>query len=185
MMRPMDMDLSKISPASFEAEILPHLDAAYNLALYMTRQEAAARDVVQESLLNALKAWQRFNPGNPKAWLLMIVRRECLAYFRKSRIETYVDIDDEAAMTPADRAALSQDGAAEHDLIARQNATTVRAAIAALPPPYREVILLREIEDMAYLDIAQVLEAPLGTIMSRLSRARTQLKALLVAEGLP
>ena len=161
----------------FERLMLPHLDAAWRLAVAMVRDDAAAQDIVQESYLRALKAWWRFVPGNEKAWLLTIVRRRALSWLKGRRLKD-VAVDDEVA-----EPALSLPPGQEAALIAGQSAKAVHAALDRLPDNYREVIVLKEFEDMAYKDMARVLDVPVGTVMSRLARGREALRQLLVKDG--
>ena len=157
--------------------MLPHLDAAYRLALWLVRDAATAEDVVQDSFLRAFKAWDRFEPGNVRAWLFIIVRRQ--AYSGLKRSKTWVDIDDEAALSPADAVTLSYGATQESGMISTQSTQALRSALDALPVAYREVILLKDIEDMPYKTIARILDIPLGTVMSRLARGRDLLRARL------
>ncbi|MEI9904415.1 MAG: sigma-70 family RNA polymerase sigma factor [Asticcacaulis sp.] len=165
----------------FERLMLPHLDAAYRLAVAMVRDEAAAQDIVQDSYLKAWRSWWRFIPGNEKAWLLTIVRRRALTWLKGVR-HGEVAADDED-LTAADQAHLSVAADQEAAIIAGQSGLRVRAALARLAAPLREVIVLRDFEDMAYKDIARVLEVPVGTVMSRLARGRESLRAILVKDG--
>ncbi len=163
--------------ADFERQMLPHLDAAYRLALWLVRDAATAEDVVQDAFLRAFKAWDRFVPGNARAWLFVIVRRQ--AYSGLKRTRGWVDIDDETALSPADAATLSYGETQESGMIRTQSADALRAALEALPVAYREVILLKDIEDMPYKTIATILDIPIGTVMSRLARGRELLRARL------
>ncbi len=164
----------------FERLMLPHLDAAWRLAVAMVRDEAAAQDIVQDSYLRALKAWWRYVPGNEKAWLLTIVRRRALSWLKGRRRQ---DVTVDGDMAEADAAQLGRPADQEAALIASQSARQVRAALERLPEAYREVIVLKEFEDMAYKDMARVLEVPVGTVMSRLARGREALRRMLVKDG--
>ena len=166
----------------FERLMLPHLDAAYRLAVWLMRDDQTAQDVVQDSFLRAFKAWPSFEPGNARAWLLTIVRRQALTRL-KGRSYRQVDLDDEAALQSGDVDALSLGPTQEAAMIEHQTADQVRTAIASLPAPLREVIILKDMDDMAYKDIARVLNVPIGTVMSRLSRARDGLRLLLKANA--
>ena len=163
----------------FERLMLPHLDAAWRLAVAMVRDEAAAQDIVQDSYVRALKAWWRFVPGNEKAWLMTIVRRRCLTWLKGRRSD--VDVDGEMAAEDAARLGVAAEQ--EAAVIAGQSARVVRAALDRLPRAWREVIVLKEFEDMAYKDMARMLEVPVGTVMSRLARGREALRQLLVKDG--
>jgi RNA polymerase sigma factor (sigma-70 family) len=165
----------------FDALILPHLGAAYRLALWVVRDDAPAQDIVQDSYLKAYRAWGRFQPGNAKAWILTIVRRQALNWLRRERLYDLVDIDDLPART--DDEALRQDQVQDTVMITAQSDASLHAAIDRLAPALREVILLKEFEALSYREIAEVLEIPMGTVMSRLSRAREALKRLLMEAG--
>jgi RNA polymerase sigma-70 factor (ECF subfamily) len=168
----------------FDAEALPHIDAAYNLAFWLVRNEADAQDVVQDAYLRAFKAYGQFNGGNIRPWLLTIVRNVAYRWLSvRKRSANVVSIED--AVT--DRDGNSRPGiepvcaepSAEDLLISGAESSMVRRALAELPPAFREVIVLRELEGLSYQDIAGVTGIPAGTVMSRLSRARAQLKELL------
>lgn len=155
----------------FEKSMLPHLDAAYNLARWLLRNEHDARDSVQEAFLRAFKARDRFRGGDGRAWLLTIVRNVCYSRLRVVRREKAPEAFDErhhgAVDEPAENEA-RQSREADH---ARLN-----AALAALPEEMREVIVLHELERLPYREIAAVVGIPLGTVMSRLARARLRLQ---------
>jgi RNA polymerase sigma-70 factor (ECF subfamily) len=156
----------------FEALFAPHMNAAYNLARWLTGNDSAAHDVVQESAYRALKYLQGFDGNNARAWFLAIVRNESHSWLKASSAWRWVALDDEAVaderVTP------------EWQAIDDEDCAHVQEALQALAPGYREVIVLKDLEDMAYKDIAQVIGVPLGTVMSRLSRARAQLRLELL-----
>ncbi|CAD5202202.1 sigma-70 family RNA polymerase sigma factor [Pseudomonas sp. FEN] len=161
----------------FEALFAPHLDAAYNLARWLTDSESAARDVVQESAFRAFKFQHRFIDGNAKAWFLTIVRNESYNWLKASMGRRWVAIDEEWL---EDDPALADVRTPESQIIRAQEAEQVRRALLALAPVFREVIVLKELEDMPYKDIAKIVDIPLGTVMSRLARARAMLKRELL-----
>ena len=149
--------------------LLPHLDAAYNFARYLARNDTDAADVVQEAYLRAMRYGESFTGQNPRAWLFAIVRN---TYFsmRKGNIpaETAVPFDED----------LHREGeqpGPEVAMLRRADTRVVNEALAELSVEYREVIVLREFEDLSYKEIARVTGAPVGTVMSRLARARDQL----------
>jgi RNA polymerase sigma-70 factor (ECF subfamily) len=167
----------------FEAFALPHLSAAYNLARWLLRDDHAAEDVVQEAYLRALRYFASFRGDDSDAarpWLLGIVRNACYAWLRDNRgARESVEFDD--ALEAAER----DDGTAaslppEQWVALRQQKDRVDAAIAALPPGHREVLVLRELEELSYDEIARVAGIPIGTVMSRLSRARAMLRSALI-----
>jgi len=161
----------------FEELIAPHLGAAYNLARWLTGNDSAACDVVQESALRAFRFLQRFADGNPKAWFLTIVRNESYTWLRASAGRHWVSIGDNFA---EDDGALSHNQTPELLAIHTENAVLLQQALCALPPVFREVIVLKELEDLPYKDIALVVDIPIGTVMSRLARARAMLKLELM-----
>ena len=158
----------------FERQVLPHLDAAYNLARFLMRNDRDAEDVVQEAALRAFRFFDSFRGENSRAWFLSIVRNTAFTALRRNRMnEETVVFEEElhGGQIPPLDAGIALDRA--HD---RQ---TVRAAIEQLPAEFREAITLRELEGMSYKEIADVAGVPIGTIMSRLARARRQLQLLL------
>ncbi|UQS16277.1 sigma-70 family RNA polymerase sigma factor [Pseudomonas sp. HS6] len=161
----------------FEELIAPHLDAAYNLARWLTGNDSAARDVVQESALRAFRFLQRFADGNAKAWFLTIVRNESYTWLKTSAGRHWVAFDDEIE---ENEGALSHSQSPELLAIHTENAALLQLALSALPPAFREVIVLKELEDLPYKDIALVVDIPIGTVMSRLARARAMLKLELL-----
>jgi RNA polymerase sigma-70 factor (ECF subfamily) len=167
----------------FEALVIPHLDAAYNLARWLTRNDQDAQDVVQEASMRAMRYFGGFRGDHARAWWLQIVRHTCYAWLRENRAaEVAVFDDDEQAWREV--AAPATD---EPHAIAVRNADRlqINQAIAALPVVYREVLVLRELEDMAYKDIARIADIPMGTVMSRLARARSLLRQALLPGARP
>ncbi|HUK08571.1 MAG TPA: sigma-70 family RNA polymerase sigma factor [Stellaceae bacterium] len=163
----------------FEQVIMPHLDAAYNLARWLTRSDSDAQDVVQEACLRAFKYFEGFEGENPSAWLLAIVRNACFTWLKRNRPAEEVAgndaITDEATATAAEIAGTGSRALAgnpETLLIDSRDRTRVNELVQRLPAEYREVIVLREIEDLSYREIADVIGIPIGTVMSRLARAR-------------
>ena len=155
----------------FEATVLPYLNSAFNLARWLTRNEQDAEDVVQESFLRALRSFDTFIVGrDARAWVLAIVRNVCRSWYRQNRsFEMAVELSN--AAEPA--AGESTDP--EAILISNLNAEVVREALEQLPLDYREVLILRELEELSYREIAQIIDIPMGTVMSRLSRGRKEL----------
>jgi RNA polymerase sigma-70 factor (ECF subfamily) len=162
----------------FEEQFSPHLDAAYNLARWMTGHDGAAQDIVQESCLRAFRFLHRFDGQHPRAWLLAIVRNQSYTWLQKNAAAGYsVPIDDDDGMFEP---ALSHSETPEVLAMRLEDGELVHRALEELPPALREVIVLKDIEDLAYRDIADVIGAPIGTVMSRLSRGRGQLKTIIV-----
>ena len=157
-------------PALFEQTILPHLNAAYNLARWLTRNEDDAQDIVQEAYLRAFRFFDGFRGGDGKAWLLAVVRNTCLTWRRREKGSVMAVPFDEAAHG-SDRAANAEAG-----LLQEARVEILRNCIESLPVEYREVIVLRELEELSYRDIADAASVPIGTVMSRLARARKRLE---------
>ena len=155
----------------FEAIALPHLDAAYTLARYLVRDTHDAEDAVQEAYLRALKYFGSYRGGDPRAWLLAIVRNECRT--RRERgapSEPFEDERHSPESASADALALETEAK-----------ETLREALDLLPAEFREVIVLREIQGLSYQEIADIVKAPIGTVMSRLSRGRARLEKTVKA----
>lgn len=163
-------------PERFEQVVLPHLDAAYNLARWLIRSPADAEDVVQEACLRALRFFDGYRGGDSRAWLLKIVRNTCYSWVRKNRP---TELSDEFDETVHSGEVLGTD--AEAKLISRANSEQVRKALETLPAGFREVLVLREIEGLSYKEISDVTGVPMGTVMSSLSRARQRLREELRA----
>jgi RNA polymerase sigma-70 factor (ECF subfamily) len=155
--------------ARFERQVLPHVDAAYNLARWLTRNDHDADDVLQEAMLRAYRFFGGLR-GEARPWLLAIVRNACWSWLQANRPAELAVADDGAeADTPGPEA-----------LLARElDRRAVNEAIAALPVPFREALVLRELEDLSYKQIAQIAGVPIGTVMSRLARARRLLAQTL------
>jgi len=169
----------------FRDAALPYLDDAYTLARYLMRNAADAEDAVQECYLRALRHFDSYRGPAMKPWLLAILRNVCNAEFTR-RGKQDVSLDDAERDTAADLEPLWQEAQAspESVLLRQHDGETIRTLIAALPRVFREVIVLREINDLSYQDIAQVAGVPVGTVMSRLARARAMLRsAWNAAEG--
>ena len=161
-------------PSIFEQTILPHLDAAYNLARWLTRNDADAEDVVQEAFLRAFKFFGNFRGGDSRSWLLTIVRNTCYTWRQQNKIKGSTTVfDEEIHGTEID---VSNP---ETILLENLNAKLLKDALETLPIEYREVLVLRELEGFSYKEIANVVDIPLGTVMSRLTRARKQLQQRL------
>jgi RNA polymerase sigma-70 factor, ECF subfamily len=161
----------------FEQAVLPHLDAAYNLARWLTRNDEDAQDVTQEALLRAFRFFDGYQGGNMRAWVLTIVRNTCYTWLHQNRPpDSAVEFDEEIH---SDEVPGSADP--ELQLLASADKETVRRALEELPEIFREVLVLREIEGMSYKEIADVASVSLGTVMSRLARARTRLRQSLGA----
>lgn len=163
---------------AFRETMLPHMDAAYNFARYLACDPVAAEDIVQAAFLGALRGFGSFRGEAPKAWLFAIVRN-CFLDSLKAGRDT-VALDDAQAET---RAQDSDDETPETVLARKRDAERLRETIESLPEPFREAIVLRELEELSYREIAMITAVPIGTVMSRLARARQMLCELLVPQG--
>lgn len=157
--------------------IAQHLSAAYTLARWILRNDAEAEDAVQEAYLRAFRHFDTYRGGNDKAWLLRIVRNSCYDRLRQSAGCTHVEYNEETPLF--NRNTLNP----ESWLLQREQTTKVRRAVEALPSHTREILIFREFELMSYAQIAATVGIPIGTVMSRLSRAREQLRRGFLAAG--
>jgi len=158
---------------------LPHLNAAYNLARWLTRNDHDAEDVVQDAYLRALRFFDGFRGDDARAWLLAIVRNTCYDFLRSHRPHELTEAFDEEVHTMADA-----NQSPEAILLSRANQEMVRQALEMLPLAWREVIVLRELEGLSYKQIADTAGIKIGTVMSRLARARVRLQALLRSDAI-
>ena len=158
--------------AGFDAVVLVHLDAAYSLARYLARDGETAEDIVQTAVLKAHRAFAGFRGGDAKAWLLTIVRREFIDWSnaRRAGRAVFAETDGEA-----EAAVASPEATPEQALLRQDEVGAIRRAIEALPEPFREAIVLRELEELSYAEVAAITGVPMGTVMSRLARGREML----------
>src|SRR5919202_6334353 len=164
---------------SFDAEALPHLDALYRVALRLTGDAAMAEDLVQDTMLKAYRSWRQYRPGtNAKGWLLTILRNTFINDYRRRRLEP-VATDNLEAVEPYAIYRSVQDTDPEGTFFSRIVDEKVLEAVDALPPEFREVLVLSDMEGMRYAEIAEALQIPVGTVKSRLFRARRQLQGKL------
>jgi RNA polymerase sigma-70 factor, ECF subfamily len=164
----------------FANVVMPHIDDAYRLARWLTGNSTDAEDVVQDASLRAFRAIRGFAGGSARAWVLSIVRNTAYSWLRKNRPAAVVTVDDLEAVELAQANPGDPDAPTpEATLLAKVDAEQLRAAISALPTPFRETLVLRDIEGLDYREIAQATEVPIGTVMSRLARARSRLAATL------
>lgn len=160
--------------ARFEQSIMPHMNAAYNLARWLAGNDTDAQDIVQEAYLRAFKFFSGFRGGDSRSWLLRIVRNSFYDWLKRNRREE--------TQTPFDEELHSGDetGTPGTLLLEQADHELMRKAIADLPCEFREILVLRELEGFSYKEIADVAQVPLGTVMSRLARAREHLRTLVV-----
>jgi RNA polymerase sigma-70 factor, ECF subfamily len=154
--------------------VLPHLDAAYNLARWLVRNPPDAEDVVQEACLRAVRFARGFREGNARAWMLRIVRNVAYSFLEKKRPSELTEEFNETLH-------VTEQGDAETDLVRSVESKLVQEALEALPARFREAVILRELEGLSYKEIADVMEIPIGTVMSSLTRGREQLRKLVLA----
>ena len=163
--------MSELDPEDrlrFEQLVLPHVDAAFNFARWLLRRRGDAEDVAQEALLRACRFFRGFHGGDARAWLLQIVRNTCYTWLEKNRpMELSVEFDEELHLQTC--------ASPETLAIAGDDRERLTRALDTLPPRYREIIVLRELEGCSYKEIAAITSIPIGTVMSSLSRARRQL----------
>jgi len=164
--------------ARFEQLVLPHLDAAFNLARWLMRGRADAEDVAQEAMMRALRFFRGFHGGDARAWLLQIVRTTCYTWLEKNRsVDLSTEFDEE--LHP--QASVSPEALA----IAGDNRERLTRALEELPARFREVLVLRELEGCSYKEIAAITSCPIGTVMSALARARQRLQRVLLQSSVP
>ena len=160
----------------FEQLVLPHVDAAFNFSRWLLRSRADAEDAAQEALLRACRFFRGFHGGDARAWLLQIVRNTCYSWLEKNRPrELMVEFNEELHQQPV--------ATPESIAIAVEGRERLTRALETLPPRYRELLVLRELEGCSYKEIAAIASIPLGTVMSSLSRARRQLHNALINPG--
>lgn len=159
----------------FAEVVLPHIDDALALARWLTGNRADAEDVLQEACIRAFRAISSVRDDNPRAWLLAIVRNTAFTWIAKNRPKAMVTTDDEGTFERSSLEMVGPQSSPEAMLIEKADAEDIHRAIAALPIAYREVLVLREIEGLSYQEVAKALSIPIGTVMSRLARARSLL----------
>lgn len=163
----------------FSEIVLPHLDAAYALALWLAGNRTDAEDVVQEACVRAFRGIDGFAGGNAQAWVLTIVRNTAYSWISKNRPSSIVGVDDLEEAEARARGRTIDMETAEAALIRRHETLALESAIAELPPLFREVVVLRDLQGLSYRRISAVCGVPIGTVMSRLARARRRLTSLI------
>lgn len=167
----------RMTPQRLEDLVLPHLGAAYNLARWLTRNDRDAEDIVQEAYLRALRSFDGFHGDTARPWLLAIVRNACHSWLGQQRQrDGHASFDEELHASGARTNADADFGADPETILARaDDRRMINEALASLPAAFREVIVLRDLEELSYKEIAGIVDVPTGTVMSRLSRARSML----------
>ena len=166
----------------FQELILPHLDGAYNLARYLTRDPVLSEDAVQDAMLRAFRSFEQFRGTSPRAWLFAIVRNcsrtaQSRASGRVALVVNESSLGDDVVF----EAEADPGPSPEEELLRKADVARVRVAIEAIPEPFREAVVLRELEDLSYAEVAEVTGVPIGTVMSRLARGRAMLANELLA----
>jgi RNA polymerase sigma factor (sigma-70 family) len=159
--------------ALFEQAVIPHLNAAYNLARWLTRNGHDAEDLVQEAYLRAFRSFDTFQGQDGRSWLLAVVRNTCFTWLRKKGDQPTVEFDEHM------HSATDQSPNAESVLLNQAALGSLQDCLEALPLEFREVIILRELEELSYKEISDIARVPVGTVMSRLARARKRLQHCL------
>ena len=165
----------------FETAVLRHLDAAYNLARWLTKNDATAEDAVQDACIRAFRFFEAMHGPSPKAWFMAIVRNACMDCLREQKRAGSTEEFDEAQHSLEDGSMRAELMSPEGRAMRNAEARGVHLAIACLPIEYREVIVLRELEEMSYKEISAVANIPIGTVMSRLARGRDLLRDKLAS----
>jgi RNA polymerase sigma-70 factor (ECF subfamily) len=172
----MEEKRGSVQAGAFEQVVLPHLDAAYNLARWLVRNTHDAEDIVQEAYLRAFKFFGGYQGGDSRAWVLKIVRNTSYTFLEKNRPADLSEEFDEKVHTDT-----AEQPGAEAALLQSADSRMVREALDELPVNFREVLVLRELEGMSYKEIAEVMGTPIGTVMSGLARGRAQLRDRLMS----
>jgi len=160
----------KTSTANFEEVFMQHLDAAYNLARWLTRDPSDADDVVQEAYMRAFRFSDGFHGGDSRSWILKIVRNTCFTWLKKNRSHELVyELEEDQHEAPTSNP--------EELLLERADRKILKDLLNDLPAAYKEIIVLRDLEGLSYKEISSVTELPIGTVMSRLARARKKLQS--------
>ena len=167
-------------PTRFEELVLPHLDAGYNLARWLTRDAHDAEDVVQDACVRALRYIGSLTGGDARAWFMTIVRNAFYDWCKRNRPAQLVEADDATIEAAIDPVAIDPEQAA----LRSAQSQLLADAVAQLPLAFREVLILRELEDLSYKEIARITEVPIGTVMSRLARARSLLQRSSLAQSI-
>jgi RNA polymerase sigma factor (sigma-70 family) len=156
--------------ALFEQLVMPHLDAAHNLARWLTRNGPDAEDLVQEAYLRAFRSFETFQGGDARTWLLTVVRNTCFTWLKKKGGRPVIEFNEQA------HSVADETPDAESVLLNQAALGSLQGCLEALPPEFREAIVLRELEELSYKEISDIAQVPVGTVMSRLARGRKRLQ---------
>lgn len=172
----------------FQAAVLPHLNAAFNLARWLTRSHQDAEDIVQEAYLRAFRSFEHFHGDDGRVWLLTIVRNTFYSWYqhnKKQQMETQFEEEIHSAEQNGSATSQFDNNDPENLLVQHDSQKQLQQALEALPLEFREVMIMRELEDLSYKQIAEIIGIPMGTVMSRLGRGRKHLALLLAAHIRP
>ncbi len=173
---PAMLDARRSHADRFRDTMLPHMDAAYNFARYLARDADAAEDIVQDAFLRAFRAFESWRGEAAKAWLLAIVRNAFVDWVKANRRDVAGAESDAAIIDPDTPESL---------LLQARDAAMLRTTVERLPEPFREALVLRELEELSYKEIALITAVPIGTVMSRIARARDMLAVLMLPDSAP
>lgn len=167
----------------FQATVMPHINAAYNLARWLTHDHAEAEDIVQEAYLRAFKFFDGFHGENGRVWLLSIVRNTFYTWYQQNKVQNQNTLFEEDLHGSNTETFKSEDDNPERILIQKDSQRILYSALRALPIEFREVMVMRELESLSYKQIAEIVQIPMGTVMSRLGRGRKQLATILATSA--
>ncbi len=167
----------------FQAAVMPHINSAFNLARWLTHGHADAEDIVQEAYLRAFKFFDGFHGEDGRVWLLCIVRNTFYTWYQQNKVQSQHTQFEEELHSSNEESDILDDANPERILIQKDSQRLLQQAMRELPIEFREVMVMRELEDLSYKQIAEIIQIPMGTVMSRLGRGRKQLAAILAVNN--
>ncbi len=167
----------------FQAAVMPHINSAFNLARWLTHGHADAEDIVQEAYLRAFKFFDGFHGEDGRVWLLCIVRNTFYTWYQQNKVQSQHTQFEEELHSSNEESDILDDANPERILIQKDSQRLLQQAMRELPMEFREVMVMRELEDLSYKQIAEIIQIPMGTVMSRLGRGRKQLAAILAVNN--